>query len=263
MTANENGNFGNNWKQNEGNTIPRFVPSKYWAFTLNNWSKEELETLETILSEDEYIIGKEVGDSGTPHLQGYVSFKKKVRPMEKIKNPRIHWEKCKGNREQNINYCSKDKDFVTNIKLKKPLKVLLETQLYPWQRSIIDIISSEPDDRTIHWFWEANGCTGKTTFAKYLSHKFGAIPLEGKKNDILYCAAMFESDLYIWDLERCMEEYVSYGALEKIKNGYFMCSKYESKPIIRNSPHVIVFANFAPDIKNLSKDRWNIVSIEN
>ena len=51
--------------------------------------------------------------------------------------------------------------------------------------------------------------------------------------------------------------------LKKSKNGYFMCSKYESKPIIRNSPHVFIFANFEPDVKELSLDRWNVVKLNN
>lgn len=254
---------GNSWKQNEGNTRPRFVPSKHWCFTLNNWEIQELETLETVCKEKEikYCIGKEVGENGTPHLQGFISSKTKIRPMETFKNKRIHWEKCKGNEEQNIKYCTKDNNYTTNIKIKKPLTILKEEQLYEWQIDIIKIIEQEPDDRKIYWYWEEKGCAGKTTFSKYLSSKYEAIPLEGKKNDILYCAAEFESEIYIWDLERSMESYVSYGALEKIKNGYYMCSKYESKPIIRNPPHVIVFANFAPDESKLSRDRWEIRNI--
>jgi len=164
--------------------------------------------------------------------------------------------------DDNITYCSKEGKFKTNFKIKKPLKKLAcEDNMYPWQKNIIKIIESEPDDRTIHWYWEPNGCSGKTTFSKYLTRKFDAVPLEGKKNDILYCAAEFESDIYIYDIERSLEEFVSYGAIEKIKNGYYMCAKYESKPIDRNPPHVIIFANFPPDIEKLSKDRWNIVLI--
>ena len=40
-----------------------------------------------------------------------------------------------------------------------------------------------------------------------------------------------------------------------------MCAKYESKPICRNSPHVIIFANFEPDLDKLSNDRWIIKKI--
>jgi len=263
---NPNGNNGNPMETREGNTkTSRVVPGLYWCFTLNNYTIEEMETLETSFKEKEirYIFGEEVGEKcGTPHLQGFISCKTKIRPSEKFGNKRIHWEKCKGNEEQNIKYCSKGDVIHTNIKIKRKPKVLNPEELYPWQLELLNILKNEPDDRTIHWYWSKEGMTGKTTFCKFLSATMEAIPLEGKKNDILYCAAEFESDIYLWDLERSMEDYVSYGALEKIKNGYYMCSKYESKPIIRACPHVVVFANFTPNLESLSQDRWNIVNVD-
>lgn len=59
------------------------------------------------------IIGKEFGDSGTPHLQGFVQFcsKKSLVGLKKF-NPRIHWEATKGSIDQNIQYCSKANDFM-------------------------------------------------------------------------------------------------------------------------------------------------------
>lgn len=249
----------------EGNTVSSPPPSIRWVFTLNNYSKEEYEELKTFCSSEckAFIIGKEIGEKGTPHLQGYIEHKKKIRlsGLKKI-NGRCHWEKAKGNQLQNIEYCSKDGDFETSgLKIKKPVKTLKESQLYNWQLDIIKIIKEEPDDRTIYWYWEPKGCAGKTTFCKYLSIKYEAIPIEGKKNDILYCAAEYESNIYLMDIERSMEDYISYGAIEKIKNGYFMCSKYESKPIIRNCPHIFIFANFMPDTSKLSRDRWCIKDI--
>lgn len=253
-------------EQGEGNTKPRpkarIVPCKRWCFTLNNYSNEEVEQLEHVFGSGGYkwIMGREVGENGTPHIQGYVESDKRMRPLETFKNKRIHWEACRGNLEDNIRYCTKDGNYKTNIFI--PRKVKLPEKLYAWQEDIINIILTEPDDRTIHWYWEPNGLAGKTTFCKYLASKYNAIPLEGKKNDILYCAAVFESDIYVWDLERTMEDYVSYPALEKIKNGFYMCSKYESKPIVRASPHVFVFANWPPKMDALSLDRWHVVKIE-
>lgn len=241
----------------------RPVPSKRWCFTLNNWVESDLETLELMFkdAECEYIIGKEIGESGTPHLQGYIRAPTKIRALEKFKTKNVHWESCRGSHEENIRYCTKDGNYVGNVFVPRRPNLLSEEQLFPWQRAVLDIVLTVPDDRTIHWYWEPEGMAGKTTFCKYLSAKHRAIPLEGKKNDILYCAAMYETDVYVWDLERSMQEYISYGALEKIKNGYFMCSKYESKPIVRACPHVFVFANFPPDLSALSRDRWKVVKI--
>lgn len=249
----------------EGNTKTsplRMSASKRWCFTAYNTNVKKM--IEMIGSDGFYVFGEEIcPTTGKQHLQGYIEFNEKKRPLECIKSKDIHWEKSKGTPKDNIKYCTKDGKYHTNDKKRvpKPLRILDEKQLYDWQKDIVEIIKEEPDDRTIHWYWESKGCAGKTSFCKYLSAKYEAIPLEGKKNDILYCAAMFESEVYIWDMERAMEEYVSYGAIEKIKNGYFMCSKYESKPVIRNNPHVFIFANFAPDIKALSIDRWKIIKI--
>lgn len=235
-------------------------PAKNWCFTFNNYTDEDIKILSSSNSSiSSYIFGEEVAPTtGTKHLQGYIQFKTKVRPMGMF-NDKIHWEKARGSREANINYCGKDGVVYTNMPDAKPLKVIKE--LYPWQQDILKIALSEPDDRSVYWIWEEVGNVGKTAFAKYLAHFHGAIPLEGKKNDILYCAAEFPSNIYIYDIARTNEQYISYDAIEKIKNGFYMCAKYESKPIIRNPPHVFIFANFRPNIDALSKDRWRIHEI--
>lgn len=237
-------------------------PAKRWCLTLNNYSEKEYQELISSISSENYIIGKETGEEGTPHLQGYIEFKEKKRltALKKINN-RIHWEAAKGNKDSNIEYCSKDNNYVTNFKVKKPLKILDDNLLYDWEKDIIKIINEEPHDRRIYWIYDPIGNKGKTTFAKYLAYKHGAIPLEGKKNDILYCAAEYESNIYVYDLERTMEDYVPYGAIEKIKNGFYMCGKYEGKPIIRNPPHLFIFSNFLPEDGKLSQDRIVIFSI--
>lgn len=79
-------------------------------------------------------MGKEVGEQGTPHLQGYIALKdakKKFRPLPTFAVKRddknaMHFERAKGNRRQNYFYCSKEGDFVTNIP--KPTMTLEEAQ---------------------------------------------------------------------------------------------------------------------------------------
>lgn len=86
--------------------------SRSWCFTLNNYSGEEYEMITT--TDCRYlVVGKEVGEGGTSHLQGYIVFRsnKRLRAVKAI-NARAHWEVARGDSLQNFNYCSKDGDFI-------------------------------------------------------------------------------------------------------------------------------------------------------
>lgn len=84
---------------------------KFWVFTLNNYSDEEYIEIKNFNC-NYLIIGKEVGEEGTPHLQGYAEFKTNQRlvALKKL-NSRIHWEYRRGTSEQASNYCKKDGDY--------------------------------------------------------------------------------------------------------------------------------------------------------
>lgn len=89
--------------------------ARTWCFTLNNYDELAIEHVRSILKNDQIryaIFGKEVGESGTPHLQGYIAFLK-VQRFSAVKRaiPSAHWEVAKGNEQQNYDYCSKEGDF--------------------------------------------------------------------------------------------------------------------------------------------------------
>ena len=47
--------------------------SRGWCFTLNNYNEEEEVRALALPEEVSYgVVGKEVGESGTPHFQGYL-----------------------------------------------------------------------------------------------------------------------------------------------------------------------------------------------
>lgn len=89
-------------------------PSKNWCFTLNNYNDEELRRIVNSEGVHYLIIGKEVGEGGTPHLQGYVQLVAKKRPNQ-IKTilgtERVHLEKARGTPSQASDYCKKDGDY--------------------------------------------------------------------------------------------------------------------------------------------------------
>lgn len=81
------------------------------VFTVNNYSEQTLDTLATLFAGGtiQYLlVGKEVGESGTPHLQGYLQFKKRSRFAKLATDLKGHFEVAKGTLAQNQEYCRKE-----------------------------------------------------------------------------------------------------------------------------------------------------------
>jgi len=214
-----------------------------------------------------WIIGKEIGESGTPHLQGFLKFHKKCRPMSVFKEfPKIHWEKCKGTVQDNYNYCSKEGDFECSG-FPQPIKIIKPNRI--WQQQILKIITEEPDDRTIYWFWSREGGVGKTAFCKYLTVNHNALPLHGKGADVRNgICDWFKNkgstpELVVFPIPRSYNsDYLSYESIENIKDMYFYSGKYEGGVVCGNAPHLFIFSNQEPDYDKLSADRWRVYQID-
>lgn len=82
------------------------MAARRWCFTLNNYCADDIAAIKAW--DVKYaIVGEEVGEEGTPHLQGYVVLDKvRLTHMKKL-NAKAHWEVAKGNTDQNVEYCSK------------------------------------------------------------------------------------------------------------------------------------------------------------
>lgn len=92
--------------------------TKYWVFTLNNPTAEEEGEIEQFLDEGSkatyVVLGRERGENGTPHLQGYIELANRARLAGVKKLPglsRAHWEPRRGTGEEASTYCKKDGDF--------------------------------------------------------------------------------------------------------------------------------------------------------
>lgn len=87
-----------------------------WCFTLNNYGEEEyLRVIDNLRSVAKYfIVAKEVGAEGTPHLQGYFTLKQRARLLfcKDHVSERAHFEAARGTGSDNRAYCSKDGDFI-------------------------------------------------------------------------------------------------------------------------------------------------------
>jgi len=262
--------------QGPGNTIEvpvkeKCSKSRSWFFTFNNPEQEnigpeQMEQYLNMLEPKAWKFQLEKGDEGTLHYQGVIYVKNPI-VMPKHICKKIHWERCKSWHAA-LKYVGKKETRVKGpwsfgVKEEVELKVIEE--LRPWQVMVKEILDEEPDDRTIHWFWEPDGNIGKTAMAKWICSKYNVLYLSGKASDAKYAVANWIKTkvlhAVIFGYVRSNEDYVSYEALEAIKDGIFFNSKYESGMVMYNSPHVIVFANFEPDRTKLSIDRWEIVDL--
>lgn len=247
-----------------------------WCFTLNNYTQEEYDTVtHEFLGAKYWIIGKELGDKKqTPHLQCYVQWKNAIsfNSMKK-KFPRASLRKAKGTPKQNLIYCSKDNNYETNMDFRTPQKIEIEevlkeykeTKWHEWQQNILNLLKTKPNNRTINWYVDKKGNSGKSYLCKYIDIKYDVILCEGKQNDIFNQLKTYVDEkkkfptIIICDVPRSSVNYINYGALEKLKNGHVYSGKYEGGKMIFRSPHVIVFANEFPDYSKMSEDRWNVV----
>lgn len=265
--------------QGEGNTNPppakkQISPAKRWCFTLNNFLNEDLEMFSSIVPTfcSKCIIGREVGESGTPHLQGYLEFKTKKRPKSVFLNDRIHWTKCKGSADDNLNYCSKDGDVVLSIGFPKPLDLIGDSKrpLKPYQVDIIDKINKDPDDRSVLWFYGPKNI-GKTQLLKLLCAKYKTYILPCSKRHALsqvYKSHM-ETDVYAMNLTADESKYQShelFSIIEAVKDGMFSASFGTecNGMCLFNAKHILIMANARPDWSKteIDKNRFKIYEVD-
>lgn len=83
--------------------------SRGWCFTVNNPMDSDYVDAHVLAESGAYgILGTEVGEEGTTHIQGYVYFTN-ARSLQSVSAviPRAHFEQARGSPKQNQKYCSK------------------------------------------------------------------------------------------------------------------------------------------------------------
>lgn len=93
--------------------MPNTSRAKHWVFTLNNYTDDEETFIRSLVDSNDDVaylcFGHEVGQSGTRHLQGYLSLARRLR-FSQVRDllPRAHLEVRRGSHEEARDYCAKD-----------------------------------------------------------------------------------------------------------------------------------------------------------
>lgn len=233
-------------------------PAKKWCFTINNYTEEHAKMLR---SSDCSIVPKimfqsEIGEEGTPHLQGWLEFSTKKRPFSVFKCNQIHWEKMKGTIKENIDYCGKTDTYTGEVRFSRGADFPYhgpQIVLRDWQLPVVQLLQGPAQERPIYWIWSEKGNMGKTTFAKWIFHHIpNTIVTGGKANDMKNGVQTYITTNHVWpkvvivDIPRVNKGHMSIAGIEEIKNMFFFSGKYEGGMVSGPPPHVICFANVPP-----------------
>lgn len=243
-------------------------PKKRWVFTLNNYEENDMNIIigKCEKNSSKYSIGREVGESGTKHLQGYIELqvKKRFSFMKELLGARAHIEGCKGSRQDNLEYTQKDKDFEQNFEEKIYVQPLNKDFLNI--KKLMDDYDFPKGDRKINVVIDPIGCKGKTEFCRWACIEYDDIIVTGgkaadMKNQIVeFKKKMSKCPKYLLiDCPRSGK--LDYQGLEEVKNMLFYSGKFEGGMIVGNKPFVCIFMNEEPKFHKLSEDRWNAIYI--
>jgi len=132
-----------------------------------------------------------------------------------------------------------------------------------WQMNLSSLLDLPVNRRKVIWYWSDTGEEGKSYFANHYSPKTSHVITGGKHADIYYTLSEIIHGLKVvfFDYGRSGNE-PAYPVMEKLKDGMFTSTKYESRTVRFNSVHVVVFSNKEPDRSQLSEDRWIIKKID-
>lgn len=139
----------------------------------------------------------------------------------------------------------------------KPTKIEIKDRPLRWfQEYFLKVTDLPPDDRTVHWLADPSGDMGKSELVNMLINKGAFFFDGGKTQDVMY--AYDGQPIVVVDLPRSSADFIPYRLIEMFKNKRAFSSKYVSCSKAFKVPHILVFANFAPDLSELTEDRWII-----
>lgn len=237
-----------------------------------------------------WVFQLEKSDSGYEHFQGSISLIKKRRVGElhvlwksqyeagELPSPLPNYcqPKVTGNVGDSFYSTKLDtrvdgpwKDTDVEVYLPLDIRQLMAKPTFPspWQRNVIDMVDVF-EIRKVDIIIDEDGGKGKSSLVRYLGCKGLAkkIPFANDYKDIMRMVMdMPTQKMYFIDMPRAIGKdrlFQLYAAIEEIKGGYAFDDRYSFKDKYFDPPRVVVITNTPPDLKLLSRDRWNLWSID-
>lgn len=140
---------------------------------------------------------------------------------------------------------------------------------FPWHTVAKQLVCGASDGRTIHWFCDPVGGTGKSWLTRWAcvnDHAYAITTGCSIHHFATIIAGAIDSGwnqrCIIFDLPRQCEDLDRiYTLLEACCDGVVTATKYQGKTVWFNKPVVIVLANWMPNMGRMSLDRWKTYTI--
>jgi len=218
------------------------------------------------------------GSTKGQHYQARISLKiKTTKDVVTHMFPNCRVSLTSTENQKNDFYVSKEESRVDgpwtdkDIEVPRDVVEMRKKVLYGWQQYIVDWCNTY-HARQVLVVVDTRGAQGKSSLKRLLmcnakdGNTVGIIPPIVNTKDLMQAVcSMGERKTYMLDLPRAMEKKhlaAIYAAIEIIKEGWAYDTRYHYKELFMDPPNMVVFTNEEPDLKLLSKDRWNVVWID-
>lgn len=140
-------------------------------------------------------------------------------------------------------------------------------ELHGWQEQVVNM---SLDPRHITWIYDLDGGKGKSFLTRYLNQwkqeewmTLACAPTQRDLSSLVQGATEkgWNGSKVLLDLPRAYQCRDMYPGLEDLSNGHFTTVKYVGRTFTTNPLCVVVCANFLPDLKKMSMDRWRVMEL--
>ncbi|CBK25803.1 replication association protein [Tomato leaf curl Cameroon alphasatellite [CM:OMHD3:Ok:09]] len=165
--------------------------------------------------------------------------------------------------EENPSVFRRVKAKIAEEEFQKSAPEIQISNLKSWQLRLKQLLSRDPDDRTIFWVYGPTGGEGKSTFARDLYRSGSWFYTRGGSaaaDNVAYQYIGCLGNNIVFDIPRDKKDYLQYSLVEMFKDRLVVSNKYE--PIMApmlNCIHVVVMSNFLPDMEKISSDRVHVI----